>query len=108
MYVQQPLPNANPKVYYKFHQTIGHDTNICTRQRHEIQDLIDAGKITDLKARKPNTQNSNLPNYKNAPPPDASVLMIGTGLTEKQVFYSFVDVIPESTGAETESLPQTK
>ena len=34
--------------------------------------------------------------------------MIGTGLTEKQVFYSFVDVIPESTGAETESLPQTK
>ena len=34
--------------------------------------------------------------------------MIGTGLTEEQVFNSFVDVIPESTGAETESLPQTK
>ena len=34
--------------------------------------------------------------------------MIGTGLTEEQVFNFFVDVSPESTGAETESLPQTK
>ena len=87
---------------------IGHDTDIYTRLRHEIQDLIDTGKITDPEARKPNTQNNPLPNYKNAPPPDAPVLMIGTGLTEEKVFNSFVDVIPESTGAETESLPQTK
>ena len=55
MYAQQPLPNANPKVYYKFHQTIGHDTNVYTRLRHKIQDLIDTGKITDHEARKPNT-----------------------------------------------------
>ena len=75
--------------------------------RHEIQDLIDTGKITDLKARKPITQNNPLPNYKNVPPPDAPVLMIGTGLTEEQVFNSFVDVSPESTGAKTENFPQT-
>ena len=105
MYTQQPLPNANPKVYCKFHQTIGHDTNVCTRLRYEIQDLVDTGKITDPEARKPNTQNNPLPNYRNAPPPDAPVLMIGTGLTEEQVFNSFVDVSPESTETKTKSLP---
>ena len=97
MYAQQPLPNANPKVYCKFHQIIGYETDVCTHLRHEIQDLIDTGKITDPEARKPNTQNNPLPNYRNAPPPDAPVLMIGTGLTEEQVFNSFVDVNPEST-----------
>ena len=33
---QQPLPNVNPKLYCKFHQTIGHDMDVCTRLRHEI------------------------------------------------------------------------
>ena len=108
MYAQQPLPNANPKVYCKFHQTIGHDTDICTRLRYEIQDLIDTGKITNPKARKPNTQNNPLPNYRNALPPDAPILMIGTSLTEEQVFNSFVDASPELTKAELENLPQTK
>lgn len=60
---QQPSLNANPKLYYKFHQTIGHDTDSCIRLRHEIQDLIDAGKITDIETKKPNTQNNPLPNY---------------------------------------------
>ena len=105
---QQPLPNANPKLYYKFHQTIGHDTDSCTRLRHEIQDLIDVGKITDPETRKPNTQNNPLPNYRNAPPPDAPILMIDTDLTEEQVFNFFVDVSPKSTGAKIESLSQTK
>ena len=44
---QRPLPNADPKVYCKYHQVIGHDTDVCTRLKHEIKDLIDAGKITD-------------------------------------------------------------
>ena len=83
-------------------------TLTCTRLRHKIQDLIDAGKITDPEARKLNTQNNPLPNYRNAPPPDTPVLMIGTSLTEEQVFNSFVNVSPESTGAEAESLPQTE
>ena len=65
--------------------------DVCTHLRHEIQDLIDAGKITDPETRKPNTQNNPLPNYRNTPPPNAHVLFIGTGLTEEQVFNSFVD-----------------
>ena len=101
---QQPLPNANPKLYYKFHQTIGHDTDSCTRLRHEIQDLIDAGKITNPETWKPNTQNNPLSNYRNAPPPDAPILMIGIGLTKEQVFNSFVDISPKPSEAKPESL----
>ena len=103
---QQPLPNANPKLHCKFHQTIGHNTDVCTRLRHEIQDLIDTGKITDPETRKPNTQNNPLPNYRNAPPPDAPIHLIGTGLTEEQVFNSFVDTNSEPSRTEPESLPQ--
>ena len=103
---QRPLSNADPKVYYKYHQTIGHDTDVCTRLRYEIQDLIDTGKIFNPKTRKPNTQNNPLPNYRNAPPPDATILTIGTGLTEEQVFNSFVN--PDSSSTKPESFPQTK
>ena len=103
---QQPLPNANPKLYCKFHQTVGHDTDVCTRLRHEIQDLIDADKIIDPETCKPNTQNNPLANYKNAPPPDTPVLLIGTGLTEEQVFNSFVNANTELPRTEPESLPQ--
>ena len=102
---QQPLPNANPKLYCKFHQTIGHDTDSCTRLRHEIQDLIDTGKP---ETQKTNTQNNSILNYRNAPPPDALVLMIGTGLTEEQVFNSFVDISPEPLEIKPESLSQAK
>ena len=103
---QQPLPNANPKLYCKFHQTIGHDTDVCTRLRHEIQDLIDTGKITDPETRKPNTQNNPLPNYRNTPPPDAPIHLIGTGLTEEQVLNSFVDIDAKPPMMGPESLPQ--
>lgn len=103
---QWPLPNANPKVYCKYHQTIGHDTDVYTQLRHEIQDLIDAGKISNPKNHKPNMQNNPLPNYRNALPPDAPILAIVTGLTEEQVFNSFVD--PDSPATEQESFPQTK
>ena len=74
--------------------------------RHEIQDLIDAGKITDPETRKPNTQNNPLPNYRNAPPPDAPVLLIGPGLIEEQDFNSFVNANAELPRTEPESLPQ--
>ena len=103
---QQPLPNANPKLYCKFHQTIGHDTDVCTRLRHEIQDLIDTGKITNPETRKPNTQNNPLPNYRNTPPPDAPIHLISTGLMEEQVLNSFVDIDAEPPMTEPESLPQ--
>ena len=102
---QRPLPNADPKVYCKYHQTIGHDTDTCIRLRHEIQNLIDAGKISNPETHKPNTQNNPLPNYRNAPPPDAPILTIGTGLTEEQVFNSFVN--PDSLPTKQESFSQT-
>ena len=102
---QQPPLNANPKLYCKFHQTIGHDTDVCTRLRHEIQDLIDTGKITDPENRKLNTQNNPLPNYWNAPQLDAPILMIRTGLTEEQVFNSLVNANLESSRTKPESLP---
>ena len=46
----QPLPknlslSHNPADYCAFHQQAGHDTNMCFRLRHEIQDLIDNGVI---------------------------------------------------------------
>ena len=55
----QPLPNPNPPnpntPYYnpnkhcKFHQNLKHSTDNCIRLKHEIQNLIDSGKITTLK-----------------------------------------------------------
>ena len=53
--LKQPLPNTNPKLYCKFHQAIGHDTDNYTRLRYKVQNLIDSGKITDPETRKPNT-----------------------------------------------------
>ncbi|KAF5932547.1 hypothetical protein HYC85_028718 [Camellia sinensis] len=46
----QPLPKNlplthNPANYCAFHQRAGHDTDMCFRLRHEIQDLIDNGVI---------------------------------------------------------------
>ena len=66
----------------------------CTRLKHEIQDLIDSGKIVDPESKKPSTYNNPLPNYRNVPPPNQHVLMIDTGLTEEQVLNSFVDLKP--------------
>ena len=60
------------------------------------------------KIRKPNTQNNSLPNYRNAHPPDAPILMISTGLTEQQVFNSFVNIDPGSPKVESEEPTQTK
>ncbi|KAF5932790.1 hypothetical protein HYC85_028961 [Camellia sinensis] len=46
----QPLPknlplSHNPANYCAFHQRASHDTDMCFRLRHEIQDLIDNGVI---------------------------------------------------------------
>ena len=76
--------------------------------KHEIQDLIDVRKITDPETQKPNTQNNPLPNYRNAPPPDAPILITSTGLTEEQVFNSFIDVNLESPETGPKGLTQTK
>ena len=49
-----------------------------------------------------------MPNYRIAPPPDAPILMIGTGLTEEKVFNSFVNISLESPETKSESLTQAK
>ena len=38
---KKPPPSHNPVDYCAFHQRAGHDTDMCFRLRHEIQDLID-------------------------------------------------------------------
>src|SRR2546421_12058034 len=48
----KPLPDPVPgyfdlQCYCDFHQSKGHHTNGCKRLRHEIQDLIDQGKVRD-------------------------------------------------------------
>ena len=61
----QPLPNPNlpnpntsdynPNKHCKFHQNLKHSTDSCMRLKHEIQNLIDSGKIID--PENPNTKN---------------------------------------------------
>ena len=86
----------------------GHYTDNYSRLKLDIPDLIDLGKITDLKIRKPNTHNNPLPNYRNTPPPDAPILMIGTRLREEQVSNSFVNVDLGSPKVELEEPTQTE
>src|SRR2546425_1114686 len=64
-----PLPsNFNHNAYCEFHQTQGHDTDKCIRLRHEIQNLIEEGKIPDPEKDKPNVMTNPLPNFHNVPP----------------------------------------
>ncbi|KAF5934619.1 hypothetical protein HYC85_030790 [Camellia sinensis] len=68
----RPLPERlpaahNPAKYCAFHQQHGHDTDLCFRLRHEIQDLIDNGVI--LPPEKPNVTTNPLPTHNQTPPP---------------------------------------
>ncbi|KAF5933449.1 hypothetical protein HYC85_029620 [Camellia sinensis] len=60
-------PTHNPAKYCAFHQQHDHDTDLCFRLRHEIQDLIDNGVILPLE--KPNVTTNPLPTHNQAPPP---------------------------------------
>ena len=44
----------NPHAYCHYHLVQGHHTNDCLKLKYQIQDLIDAGKITNPQARQPN------------------------------------------------------
>ncbi|KDP24752.1 hypothetical protein JCGZ_25480 [Jatropha curcas] len=76
---------------YDYHQCKGHLTDECFKLRHDIQDLIDSGKITKPSERnKPSTKNNPLPQYPyNYPPRKSqscgSINAIGSGLPEEVV-----------------------
>ena len=73
-------PGYDPNSNYDFHQAIGHPTDTLIRLKHEIQNLIDLGKITD--PENPSTRNNSFLNYQNVPPP--ATMMINSGVSEKK------------------------
>jgi len=42
-----PPPHLDQSLYCHYHQNMGHATDNCIRLKHEVQNLIDAGKIID-------------------------------------------------------------
>ena len=60
------------------------------RLKHEIQNLIDSGKITDPEKSNPNPNTNPFPNYRNVPPP--ATMMINSGISEEEVLSSFEDI----------------
>ena len=82
------LPSFDPNHYCRFHQVAGHSTDTCIRLKHEIQNLIDAGKIID--PENPNTKTNPFPNYRNVPPP--ATMTINSGVSKEEVLNSFEDI----------------
>src|SRR5256714_9912454 len=81
----RPLPDPLPprfnlRAFCNFHQSKGHDTNSCKRIRHEIQDLIDSGKIPDPENVKPSTIKNPLPDFS-----PNGVYVIGSFKSEEEV-----------------------
>ena len=107
----QPLPNPNPpnpntpyynpNKYCKFHQNFKHSTDNCICLKHEIQNLIDSGKITDPEC--PSTKINPFLNYRNVPPP--ATMMINSGVSEEEVLNSFEDLNLQ-TNEESPDIPK--
>src|SRR2546425_1611136 len=81
----RPLPDPLPprfnlRAFCNFHQSKGHDTNSCKRLRHEIQDLIDSGKIPDPEEVKPSTTKNPLPDFS-----PNGVYVVGNYKSEEEV-----------------------
>ena len=61
--------------------------------KHEIQNLIDSRKVTDLE--NPNTRTNPFPNYRNVPP--LATMIINSGVSEEEVLNSFEDINLQET-----------
>ncbi|KAF5932923.1 hypothetical protein HYC85_029094 [Camellia sinensis] len=96
--LQERLPAAhNPAKYCAFHQQHGHDTDLCFRLRHEIQDLIDNGVI--LPPEKPNITTNPLPTHNQAPPPKR-INFIHTGVVSYDPMVVTIESRREKTPKE--------
>ena len=75
------------------------------RLKHEIQNLIDSGKITDPEKSNPNpsTKTNPFPNYQNVPPP--ATMIINSGVSKEEVLNSFEDINLQ-TKEETHEAPK--
>ena len=83
--ILHPLPNPNPpnpNKHCKFHQNPKHSIDNCIRLKHEIQNLIDAGRIIDLE--NPSTKNNPFSNY--------NTMMINLGVSKEEVLNSFENI----------------
>ena len=62
-------PNYNTSEYCKYYQNHGHSTDNCIRLCHDIEDLIQSGKILKPPINLPNIKSNPLPDYNVVPPP---------------------------------------
>nr|POE62373.1 hypothetical protein CFP56_43958 [Quercus suber] len=62
-------PNYNASEYCKYHQNHGHFTDKCNRLRHDIEDLIQSGKIRKPPINLPNIKSNPLLDYDVVPSP---------------------------------------
>lgn len=67
-----PLPpRYKANAYCKYHQTKGQK---CLRFKHDIQDLIDSGKIEPPRANRPNVTTNPLPTHAVLPPANINMI----------------------------------
>jgi hypothetical protein len=67
------LKHWDTNLYCHFDQRIWHNTDDCSRLKHEIQDLIANDVILKPRlANQPNVHKNPLPNYQRTPPPNQS------------------------------------
>ncbi|KAF3947060.1 hypothetical protein CMV_026753 [Castanea mollissima] len=62
-------PNYNASEYCKYHLNHSHSTDKYTHLRHDIEDLIQSGKIPKPPINLLNIKTNPLPNYNVVPPP---------------------------------------
>ena len=62
-------PNYNASEYCKYHQNHGHSIDKCTHLHHDIEDLIQVGKIPKPPINLPSIKRNPLPDYNVVPLP---------------------------------------